>query len=50
MSEEKQTEVKALKAEAYDCIAAIEYAKNRLAELNQKISELSKETHVGQPI
>jgi uncharacterized coiled-coil DUF342 family protein len=32
-----------LKAQAYDLIANIEYLKNKLKEVNQKIAELAKQ-------
>jgi hypothetical protein len=35
-------EIKELKAQAYDALAAIEFWQKKLAELNQKIAELNK--------
>lgn len=33
-------DIKSLKADAYDCLAQIEYLQKKLAEINQKIGEL----------
>jgi hypothetical protein len=38
-------ELKDLKAQAYDCIAAIEYYQKLLAEINSKIEQLNKQTN-----
>lgn len=35
-------ELKELKAQAYDALAAIEYYQKLLAEINRKIAEMSK--------
>lgn len=35
-------EIKELKAQAYDALAALEYWQKKLAEINQKIAELQQ--------
>lgn len=36
-------EIKELKAQAYDCLAAIEHYQKQLQAINQKIAELSQQ-------
>jgi peptidoglycan hydrolase CwlO-like protein len=40
-------EIKDLKAQAYDALAAIEFWQKKLAELNQKIAELQNKLQEG---
>jgi len=40
-------ELTSLKAQAYDCLAAIEYYQKQLSEINQKIAKLNEQASVS---
>ena len=41
-------DIKSLKADAYDCLAQIEYLQKKLAEINQKIGELMQSDNANE--